>query len=69
MERGVELSEGDRILRKGSIKKGQSMWGSRLLNRAWIRRFYSPTMPGQSSGLLHTRLLDWCLRVVQRALW
>ena len=69
MEWGVELSEGDRILRKRSIEKKQSMWGLRSLNRAWIRRLYSPTTPGQSFGLLHTRLLDWCLRVVQRALW
>ena len=66
---GVELSEGNGVPRKRLIEEGQSVWGSRSLNGAWIRRLHSPTVPSQSSRLLRTRLLDQCLQVVQRALW
>jgi len=65
----TELPEEDGVLGVGSIAKGQSVWGSRSLNRVWTGRLHLLTMLGRSSELLHTRPPDWCLCVVQRALW
>ena len=64
VERKVELLEESRVQRKGLVKQGQSMQGSRSSTGVWIGMLHLPTTPGQSSGLLHTRPLDQCLQVV-----
>jgi len=66
-ERRAELLEESGVLRKGLVKQEQSMQGSWLSTRAWIGMLHLPTMPGRSSGLLHTRPPDQCLQVIRRA--
>jgi len=57
-ERKAKLLEESRVQRKGLVKQGQSIQGLRSSTGAWIGMLYLPTAPGQSSGLLRTRLPD-----------
>ena len=67
VEQKVELLEESGVQRKGLVKQGWSVQGSRSLTRAWIGTLHLPTTPSRSSGLLCTRPLDQCLQIVQRA--
>jgi len=62
-----ELNEAGGTLRKGLNEAGWSVKESRLSSGAWIGKLCWPALPGRSSEWLHTKLLDLCLRVIQRA--
>jgi len=68
-ERKAELLEENGVQRKRLVEQGRSVQRSWSSTGAWIGTLHLPTVPGQSSRLLHTRPPDQCLQVVRRAWW